>query len=35
MGEDEERVICPVYDPSSDSDLETSLRPRAITDYVT
>ena len=34
MGEDEERVICPVYDPSSDSDLETSLRPRAITDYV-
>ena len=34
MGEDEERVICPVYDPSSDSDLETSLRPRAIIDYV-
>lgn len=34
MGEDEERIICPVYEPSSDSDLETSLRPRAITDYV-
>lgn len=34
MLEDEERIICPVYEPSADSDLETSLRPRAITDYV-
>ena len=34
MGENDERIICPVYEPSSDSDLETSLRPRAITDYV-
>ena len=33
MGEDEERIICPGYEPS-DSDIETSLRPRAITDYV-
>ena len=34
MGENDERIICPVYEPTSDSDLETSLRPRAITDYV-
>ncbi len=33
MGEDEERIICPGYEPS-DSDIETSLRPRVITDYV-
>ncbi len=33
MGEDEERIICPGYEPS-DSDIETSLRPRAIDDYV-
>lgn len=33
MGEDEERIICPGYEPS-DSDIETSLRPRVIDDYV-
>lgn len=33
MGEDEERIICPGYE-LSDSDIETSLRPRVIDDYV-
>ncbi len=33
MGENEERIICPGYG-SADSDIETSLRPKFIKDYV-